>query len=497
MSKDSGGSFEGRLVSGEAPIDGEVLTWDAAAGVWRPVMPSSNTLPPTTDFDVYIDGVSGSNTNTGLTKADPLATIGGYYDRYGYEMASGAQVRVHLAGIGGADPWVSPVTAQTYDIDMIRFPMQRLIDNQLVFRGPQNMVAATPAGGAPATAALDVGLPSRVVDETNTPGAGWRTEILFTGAAPGWAVNDFGPQSIGAFLRVTRAGVKRYWEIPIADNTADSILVDTLNIVADLNGATDTAEIVVPGALIRGTTLYLGVQRFLQVVGSGAIPLTNLTANMGCNFERLTLQNVQQAGARGISYDRVCFDGSVGTNEGLNASGGSLFVVNCAGRGRGHTLTQGAALLTMPDNASRPDGALDPALVTVIVTMMAREIELSQNASARFSLPVSFYGGTAFGISVREGAYFTQGTADYLGGDSHTTGGIGASEGGSAQIRAGAAPSRTTITGGGVDLSADGIGAVAYGAGGGQFEGAPYGGNLHNTTVAAGVPSGQMSRIYI
>lgn len=94
------------------------------------------------------------------------------------------------------------------------------------WRGPKDMVAF-PTQTGPATAALDVA-PVTELSLLNALGISTpcRTQLNFVTAAPGWAVDDM---ACRASVRIKdAAGNLKYFETPIARNTANTLIIDTL-----------------------------------------------------------------------------------------------------------------------------------------------------------------------------------------------------------------------------------------------------------------------------
>lgn len=494
--------LDGRLVSGAAPNAGDVMTWDAVLGCWRPVQPGIIVIPPTLNQDYYLDGATGSDTlNTGLTKTSPLATLAGFFAKYGTEVPLGARRRIHLAGTGGADPWETPVTQQVYGADEIDLGINGPIGNRTVFRGPTNMILGTPATG-PATAALDA-LPGgvQVCLETDVANpAGQRTRFNFVGAAPGWTPQDLGVAGRGYKLRITRAGVKVVFECPIADNGANFIILDHAGF-QPLILATDTVEIVFPAARIRGATDFGGGARVLTIRGQGAdiLSLAALTAaDQGHNFERLVLDSCFTLG-QNVSYDRCCFIAGPMGGPGIQGTvhySNSMVVqaVTDFSRGGGH--------IELPGFVNpRPDAVANPIDQAIYIGSVHNSIVVGGSGgnsgyyTADFNLSV--YGSPAAGITLRSGAQFLQrATCLYLGGSANTTMGIQASNGSQATVLAiGGGGTATEIIGGGNALQVDTNAGIAYGAGAGAFgDAASYNGNYHITNGATW--TGRMSVIH-
>jgi hypothetical protein len=171
----------------------------------------------------YINGVTGSDSNDGLTPATALATIGALPDKIPSDGLGGFTAIVNLAANGSL--------RQTYSADQIYQRGARADDAMWSFRGPA-MVPFVPTTG-PSTAALDA-VPATSISIANGSGVATpqRTRFNFTAAAPGWTVDDFAGV---AYVIVKRAGVQRYFELPISANTANTITVDVASgIVGDL-----------------------------------------------------------------------------------------------------------------------------------------------------------------------------------------------------------------------------------------------------------------------
>ena len=504
MGNGSGGNYmlDGRLISGATPSDGNVLTWVTADRCWEP-RPASSILPLVVNQDYYIDGVSGLDTNDGLTKTTPLATLQGFFTKYGYEVPVGSERRVHLAGTGGSDPWVTPTGQQTYSIDEINVGTNGPVGNRTVFRGPQNLIRGVPATG-PATAALDA-LPGgcAICYETDVANpAGQRTRLNFVGAAPGWTAHDFSVYGQGYKLRITRAGAKVIFECPIADNGANFIIVDTLGLVGVVL-ATDTFEIVYPAANIRGATNYGGGARMGTITGTGAniVSMAAPTAtSMAHNFERLVFTGMLLIKGSNITFDRCCFTPGVGSTVCPSVDGSCYFVNSMAVqvitlfRNGGRHLTDGVV-----NSAPRPDGAADPINQLITVGFMTNQLRIESGSQYFATRNTSCYGSAANGMLVDRQSYFEQtATCAYLGGNANTAFGISASDGGIVKVLAGTAAvtgMATQIIGTTDAFQVDGHVGVGYGPGAGDFgDAASYNGNYHNTDLAAW--TGHMSNIH-
>jgi hypothetical protein len=260
----------------------------------------------------YINGVTGSDSNDGLTPATALATIDALPDRIPSEVLGGFTAIVNLASNGSL--------RQTYTADQILLRGGRAGDEVWMFRGGA-MVPFVPTTG-PSTAALDV-VPATSISLGNGSGVATpqRTRFNFVTAAPGWTVNDFAGV---AFVRVRRAGIQRYFELAISANTSNTITVDVASgIVGDLL-ATDTVEIVYPGVRIHGIERIPGTTALLIDCEDG---IGTSLGYFGATFERISFGDLfgdlQIKGSP--SFDRCQFDTLTQTFVSV-----SITVLNCA-----------------------------------------------------------------------------------------------------------------------------------------------------------------------
>lgn len=459
--------------------------------------------------DYYIDpmNVTGNARDSyphGTLKSAPLLSLAGFYALYPYELRNGSVAVIHLAGAASTtgDPWDAPTgtTVQDYPIDIVDLGGGEVLGNNVALHGPQMIVAtlATGLGTRPAGAggwtlaaatiaeactaagvADPLGRFTRI--DPNTGLAGWVN----------WTAHDM--QGRGCFVRLKRAANMRVYELPIHDNTTTGVIVPCLGLVGNLL-ATDTLEIVVPGARIRGTA-SAAASRYVSIQGQGCMtPVVAASTDTGHTFERLTIDRCYNRG-EGVSFDRCLFtDAGTGANALLNR--GEAGLVNCKATG---IVTWEGDHMGAGLPGARPDSATSPALLTPLVDAVVN----AGMVLGTVARPGKYVGvrnlcidnSATDGLSVYgHGSQFTQ-VGDLLGA-ANTGVGLRAQRGGCAAVLGGV---NNEITGAGGDLQLEGGAAVAYGTGIGGFEeAAGLNGNLHTTQVTAGpVPLGLFSQIAI
>ena len=432
------------------------------------------------DGEIYVDGDNGDDNNDGLTPETALATLGGVYAKFPLWVFNGGALVVNLAGVGGFGADATDQIVYDQDSTVIT-PSGGGAGSTYVYRGP-DMVPFTPATG-PATAAFDA-TPAVLV--------GLRTRFDFTTAAPGWTVNNLA----GAFLRITRAGALVQWELPISTNTADTIFVDTVDLVGTILN-TDTAEIVIPGARIEGPADrdfgYLGFSGI-----AGQFTDYGDTNSLGGTFTRIEFGPVATSGVTTI-FDRCKF------TDNTILSRCTVEMVNCAAKsastGRGLAIGGTFSVFQNPQGGAPIDG--EPRVCLTCAENVHVELGMGPIATpgacdAFIDYPISVYSATlgvafgAFMVGSASGVYFSGSYGNLLGA-SNASYGAWAIQGGRLRITA----ANTTITGTSGSLRVGAGAAVAYGVGAGQFsEVAGFNGNLHRLGGStATVPVGDMSQI--
>lgn len=436
-------------------------------------------------IDVFVDGVGGLNTNSGLSKSTALPTIAEVYRKFPVWAMGGARIRILLAGAGGAVlGFDAPTGVVTYTEPTIHIGFGgETFFGSYVYVGP-NMARSVLTTG-PSVVASDA-VPAVAVGE--------RTRFDFVGAAPAWTVNDLR----GRFLRVRRAGTPVLFELPISENDADQLFVDTLNITGVVLN-TDTYEIVEPAVLIVGDADNFG--GFYNIGNGAAIgDLGFVTTH--ATFERCSLQQMTST-ATGCTFDRCQFLVAAEVH-GLRHG-----VINCAARDTGVIWCSTHQADTL---VSRPEVGQISTVATVTLTVVGSLGSGLSVGLGGFSLEnvispgtfiagdtVSAYGCIGEGLEVLGLSYFST-RGPLLGGgagtNANTGWGIRVRNGGRARVQAG---NRTLITGISGDLNIDGA-SVAYGAGVGQWEEVlGYNGNLtrkNEGTATAPIGDGG-SRIWI
>lgn len=421
--------------------------------------------------NAYVDGVNGIDTNDGLTALTALKTIPRIYDIFPWAYMDGARLAVNLAGVGG---FGANATAQlTYEQPGIYlgggFNAYRA---SLYFVGPE-MVPLTLATGS--TAPTLAATPTVIVGQTDGADAGAnRTRFAFT--TPGWTAHDMRAKM--AFLRVTRAGTKVLWEIPIADNGTDRLWIDTPVPIGNVL-ATDTVEIVTPGVLLQGTAAD-----YNQMLVSGGESISAFGDAFA--FTRIALEGVTVTAD--VSFDRCSFGSYVGFDSGnaiLAQTKGTYFNISRAARV--------SYIFTMP-TAGAP---LYPGPRHDIVSGGGGGIFVDGGyVATRFG--ISSYANSGVGVISTNGGFIDASGAptSTIQGDSNTSIGMDARYHGVIRCRGGKA---TTITGSGGDMRIDSTLVVAYGTGAGQFESAVgYNGNVHRFGGSTAlVPLGKFGHIYI
>jgi len=436
---------------------------------------------PGYNLDVYVDGVNGDDTNAGLSTGTALATLGGLYKKFPLWCYNGARLRVNLAGVGGFGTSATDQLVYGTDRTVIAGGGEGA-QSSYVYRGPQ-MTRIVPTTGPP-IAALDV-VPVVTVGE--------RSRFDFTTAAPGWTANDLR----SFFLRIKRGADLVIYEIPITENTTDTIFVDTKDIAGLVVAATDTAEIVQPAVMIDGP----GGDNF----GVVAITGTNMNGSLdpdtsGHLFERLAFGFLIADNLTGLVFDRcrLTFGGFFVRDTVSFISTSTLFGVQLEMCGTANNLEN-----------PRHDSPGSPINAVPFVGY--------QGFFGRFGIGafvagpsvyyswwnLSVYASDIDGVLVDAQSALVMGTLQSDSHDSALQGsgngtilgvGLRCQRGGLARINGGGL---TTITGGAGDLKV-GIGAaVPYGAGAGGFEEvAGFNGNLHRLGGStAAVPLGDMSQI--
>ncbi len=410
---------------------------------------------------VYIDGTSGNDANSGLASGTALQTLEGFYRKYPVELYGSARILVNLLN-------ASTTTQLTYStLGGVRLGGgNKAYLPSLAFRGPE-MIRITPATG-PATAALDA-TPCTRVDQTQaSSGTGNRTSFNFTTASPGWTVNDLA----GYFLRVTRAGSLVLYEIPITENTANTIFVDAVGIVGVVLN-TDTVEIVQPSVRIEATTE--GGQKLLSVHGRtnpecatgvtdyatferiGFGPQTIFDVEGHVSLDRCHLENGSLAFGFYTGRYGIANVSCQGTVDWQCASGSPI---RRAGAGQVNTSVV-TGLMIAPKAGQNSSG------LRVGSTRSTTHPRGAGNFT--HSEPVAVYRATSsnHGILVSGQSQFASFGSVALGGRGSAGVGLKCAHGGRARVQG---STLTTITGTGGDTRLTTGAAVAYGTGAGQLE---------------------------
>jgi hypothetical protein len=427
--------------------------------------------------DVYVDQINGDDANNGLTAGTALQTIDAVYQKFPWQMmGDGTQTVVNLINDSGSrityiteQLWIGGANGSWF--------------NSYVYRGPA-MTLVSPATG-PATVALDA-TPATRVDNAGAPsGTGRRTRLNFTTAAPGWTANDLA----GSFVRITRAGTPVFYELPISQNDANNLYVDTLNIVGSLL-STDTVEIVEPGVLIRGNPAGVNFGDVTTMGMSSQFSGNWPSYDDGCTFERVSFLHLYASGCWGLQLDRCSIIGTFGSS----IMGGSVSFVNCAskdqvalccasapgvtGRASGQIYTNPKVSLTVVKQTGHGGFPL-----IEIGAMNVNKGNPRGNAHFFVEHPLSVYGSSWSGIRVVGPSIFYENNVSIQGSGNGRVG-IRCIYGGQARISGGV---YTGITGGLGDLQVGVGAAINYGTGVGQFEeAAGWNGHFQRFPTAVG-----------
>ena len=425
--------------------------------------------------NVYVDSVGGNDNHNGLSPEKALKTLLTVRYKFPTHMINNSTIIVNL---------INTTTS------IVEYPAEALhigstdsvIVNTYVYRGPPMIQVVTATGSA--SEALD-STPAVKVDQTGvSSGTGNRTRLDFTTAAPAWTTNDLA----GNFLRVTRAGVQVFHEIPIVENTADTLTVDTLSIVGTLL-ATDIVEIVEPAVKIAGPAHAFNI---VGLIGSSPTLGNPIADLQGANFSRISFSAVMAQGAVGVQFSACKFL----TDFSSSFYGGSASFVNTV------SLTNIDFLCT---SAAQPVGRSDDAPISTTASVSLVVIggtlfiggttsTVPRHASAFIStLPVCVYRATGVGVRVQgPGTLFLVDAS--LNGAGNSSVGVECRMDATANIRGG---TLCTLTGTSGDLRVQTGAIISYGTGVGDFnEVAGWNGNftraLEGTATA---PTGDTSRI--
>lgn len=445
-----------------------------------------------TTIDVYVDGVNGSDLNGGLSSSDALATIPAIYQKFPWQLMEDTKILVHL---------LNPNATQlTYTAKTLRLiGGNDALACTFAFRGPE-MVRAVPATG-PSTAALDAASFVVRVDQTGaSSGSGNRTKFNFTTAAPGWTVNDLA----GCFLRIKRGSQLVLNEIPICENTSNSITVDVLGIVGVVLSS-DTVEICHPAVKIAGPAQDVGGTdcHLLNIVGQGESSLHGPGSNYS-TFERIAFATVTAQGQGCITFDRCLFDHD---NDFLSRFADFCpgFVNTASRSGLGlHGTQSGAAYIRDADTIDTGVHVTDlqiaprPGEACYGLAIGSQGVETFPQGPTTYVAiaPLSVYRANNGypGIYVSgPGSFFQMTDSVALNGAGNAEVGLHCTWGAIARINGGAL---STITGTGGSLKVATGSAVAYGTGANQFEqAAGWNGNLIRLALTSTTAVGDTARI--
>lgn len=429
----------------------------------NPILKDGSTV------NIYVDSVNGLDTNDGLTIATPIQTFTELYTKFPVQTLQRSMIIVNLAGVGGFG--ASATGVADYDTTNILYGGGGgTYGGTYVYKGSQ-MVAVTPTTG-PATAALDVVPVVAVIGGSAAAGGTRASRFDFTTAAPAWTVNDFRNKH----LRITRAGALVIYEAPIASNTADTITVMKNGLAAAPSAilATDTVEIVEPGArFINTTAAALDFDQCrISGVGAGDWDVTDGAPNPavgGMTFQRVQFRSAPIVrGALGCEFDR-CQMGA----GGVPVTDSSVYFVSCSAQGV--TLHNSAATDAVP--LPNPDSATSPIVANRSAFMDLQTYYLNvgdgNSPASYWTFNGMGFAGTANGwdlVFVGPQSYL-QCTGDMQGIAGNKVG-IRAAAGGHCEVLSNSTAGRTSVEGSAGDLVVGpaGSGTIAYGTGVGDFE---------------------------
>lgn len=409
---------------------------------------------PSTTLEVYVDSVNGDDANSGTSAADAVKSIDQVYRVAPVAAIGGARIIVHLAGA------TTGTTPRQYSCNVLTFMGH-------AFRGP-SMIAAP------------VSLSSAALDVVPTTAVTNRSRLNFATANPGWATNELR----GYFLRVKRAGVLRYPELPISENDGTHLWVNVASVHGDLL-ATDTVEIVHPAVKIIGTNVSAGVP-ILIVDGQSLGRLVAYSA-----LEKVTLGDFVSLSPNVVVQMDRCMAVGVAVFQAL----GRFSYVN--------TSFTGASLLIYGSHGPADAVARVDFTVSKLVDfhVSGGTVFMSSQSDATPSVLVvdhdmSVYGAGPAGLYIRgPSAHFSAKNGATVQG--YATGGTGISATQGARVHLSSTAADTSLTGDKGALQVGNGAAVAYGAGVGAFhEAAGFNGNLTRVLEGTAVaPTGDTSQI--
>ena len=258
--------------------------------------------------EVWIDGINGSDTNSGLSASAPLKTRGKLYEKYPAQWLAGDRLLSHWAGVGGFGPNATAPLLYDDTQHLLVHGGGEMAVNTYSYRAADRVPWTPPTG--PQYAALDTGTPASNI-------TAHRTRLYCTQAQPGWTAGAHTKK----LLRIKRSSVLVHAEIPIARNGVDWMDLDHPGFVGKVQ-AGDVISFVQPSVQFKGSSTD---NLYGLIVAGGGGPYWNYQNKNGCTFEGVEFQGgLFCRGAWGLSFDRSIF------NCETNLMGGSAHLVNCA-----------------------------------------------------------------------------------------------------------------------------------------------------------------------